>query len=75
MRKRRSILQGLIVFDIEGDKWTLDLREDHGELYEGQPKQGAKTDLTLTISDSNFVKLVMGKIGPQQVSHSALIIL
>lgn len=55
-----------MVFVIDGEKWTLDLRSGNGSVYEGAPKNEEKPDLTLTISDDNFVKLVMGKIGPQQ---------
>eukprot|EP00878_Enallax_costatus_P003979 GHUV01004201.1.p2 GENE.GHUV01004201.1~~GHUV01004201.1.p2 ORF type:complete len:129 (+),score=40.24 GHUV01004201.1:99-485(+) len=58
--------KGLVVFNIEGDQWTLDLRPESGS---GSVKKGApaeKPDLTLTISDDNFVKLVMGKLNPQQ---------
>lgn len=60
-------MQGLVVFNIDGDQWTLDLRPESGK---GSVKKGApeeKPDLTLTISDENFVKLVMGKLNPQQV--------
>jgi len=60
-------LQGLVVFSIDGDKQTLDLRGGKGKTYKGMPENGEKPELTLTISDDNFVKLVMGKLGPQQV--------
>ena len=59
-------LQGLVVFKIDGDDWTLDLREGAGTVKKGGPAE--KPDLTLTISDDNFSKLVMGKLSPQQVS-------
>ena len=54
-----------MVFDIDGEKWTLDLRPGSRKVSQGEPE--GKPDLTLTISDQNFVKLVMGKMGPQQV--------
>ena len=62
-------MQGLILFKIDGDEWTLDLRPETeaGNISQGPPPEGSKPDLTLTISDDNFVKLVNGKIGPQQV--------
>ncbi len=53
------------MFDIDGEKWTLDLRPGSRKVSKGAPE--GKPDLTLTISDENFVKLVMGKMGPQQV--------
>lgn len=58
------------MFVIDGDKWTLDLREGAGSVTQGPPID--KPDLTLTISDENFAKMVMGKLSPQQVGvHEA----
>ncbi|KAG2489785.1 hypothetical protein HYH03_011735 [Edaphochlamys debaryana] len=60
-------VKGVVVFKIDDDEWTLDLSEgSEGELYEGPPKGETKADLTLTVSDANFVQLVMGKLNPQQ---------
>lgn len=53
------------MFDIDKEKWTLDLREGTRAVSKGAPAD--KADLTLTVSDDNFVKLVNGKLGPQQV--------
>ena len=58
-------MQGLIVFDVDKEKWALDLREGTRSVTKGAPSD--KPDLTLTITDDNFVKLVTGKLGPQQV--------
>jgi hypothetical protein len=55
------------VFDVDGQQWTLDLREGEGSLTEGAPSE--KADLTLTMSDANFAQLVMGKLNPQQVGE------
>lgn len=57
--------QGLVVFVIDGQQWTLDLREGAGSVTQGPPTD--KPDLTMTISDENFAKMVMGKLSPQQV--------
>ena len=58
----------MVVFKIDGAQWTLDLRPDSKpSVEEGPPPADVKPDLTLTISDDNFGKLVMGKLGPQQV--------
>ena len=57
-----------MVFNIDGEKWTLVLTPGERKVFKGEPE--GKPNLTLTISDENFVKLVMGKMGPQQV-HSA----
>ncbi|KAK9864927.1 hypothetical protein WJX84_010474 [Apatococcus fuscideae] len=63
-----SRVKGLILFKIDGEEWTLDLRPETGtgSISKGPAPKGFKPDLTLTISDDNFVKLVAGKIGPQQ---------
>ena len=58
--------QGLVLFKIDDEEWTLDLRSGKGKVSKGGAGSD-KPDLTLTISDDNFVKLVMGKMGPQQV--------
>ena len=54
-----------MVFNIDGEKWTLVLNPGERKVFKGEPE--GKPTLTLTISDENFVKLVMGKMGPQQV--------
>ena len=59
--------QGLVLFKIDDEEWTLDLRSGKGKVSKGGAGED-KPDLTLTISDDNFVKLVMGKMGPQQVT-------
>ncbi|DBB06671.1 TPA: hypothetical protein ACH3X1_012181 [Trebouxia sp. C0004] len=61
-----SKLKGLVLFKIDDEEWTLDLRSGKGKVSKGGAGSD-KPDLTLTISDENFVKLVMGKMGPQQV--------
>lgn len=61
-----------MLFKIDGQEWTLDLRPGKGSLTAGPPPDGLKADLVLTISDTDFVKLVMGKMGPQQVSTPAM---
>lgn len=63
-------VQGLIVFDVDKEKWTLDLRPGKGSVTKGPPAKEEKPDLTLTISDDNFLKLTSGKLGPQQVGLS-----
>ena len=57
------------MFDIDKEKWTLDLREGTRAVSKGAPAD--KPDLTLTVSDDNFVKLVNGKLGPQQVCQGS----
>jgi putative sterol carrier protein len=63
-------VQGVIVFDVGGLKWSLDLRSGTGTLTEGDAEDDP--DLTLTTSHENFAKLVSGQLNPQQVRYSAL---
>lgn len=57
-------VKGLVHFKIDDSEWSLDLRSGKGSLSEGPPSE--KADLTITISDDNFVKMVAGKQSPQQ---------
>ncbi|CAL5225513.1 g8343 [Coccomyxa viridis] len=57
-------VKGTVLFNIDGEKWTLVLNPEERKVFKGEPE--GKPTLTLTISDENFVKLVMGKMGPQQ---------
>lgn len=41
---------------------ALDLKK--ALVYEGQPKEG-KPNTTMTISDSDFVQVALGKLSPQ----------
>eukprot|EP00803_Ostreobium_quekettii_P001399 evm.model.scf_456.3 EVM.evm.TU.scf_456.3 scf_456:10210-12094(+) len=58
-------IKGVIVFRIGGSEWTLDLREGDGSLEAGLPGDDVTADLELTAKESDFVKLVMGKMSPQ----------
>ncbi len=57
----------MIILGAESE-WSLDLRDPaKARVISGAPPEGESPDLTLTISDANFAKLVAGKLGPQQV--------
>lgn len=58
-------IKGIVVFNIDGEEWSLDLREGKGNLARGAIDV-VDADLTLTANDANFAALVMGKLGPQQ---------
>lgn len=50
----------------KGDKnkhWTVDLKNAPGFVKEGEH---GKADVTITIADSDYVDLVVGKLNPQQ---------
>lgn len=45
-------------------QWTIDLKTGNGALHQG-PYTG-KTDVTFTVSDEDFMEVVMGKLNPQK---------
>lgn len=57
-------VQALIVFSVGDNAWTLDLTSGAGHLSRGTSEDA---DLTLTMNDDTFQKLVSGKLNPQQV--------
>lgn len=56
-------LQAIVVFDVDGEKWTLDLRPEKGTLTKGEPEE--KAALILSMKEPTFVALVMGKTSSQ----------
>ena len=55
------------MFNIDESVWTLDLREGTGKLVSGAPEDDTSPDVELSLSGTDFVKLVMGELTPQQV--------
>ena len=67
---------------VESGKWTVDLANGNGQVYKGESKNGgpeliflkyeafqkiaAKANTTLTLEDSDMVKLVGGNLNAQQ---------
>ncbi|XP_036060762.1 peroxisomal multifunctional enzyme type 2 [Onychomys torridus] len=49
-------------------KWTIDLKNGSGEVYQGPAKGSA--DTTIIISDEDFMEVVMGKLDPQKAFFS-----
>ena len=47
--------QAIVVFKIDKDEWTLDLRPGKGSLKKGPSED--KVNLTLTVNSANFVQL------------------
>ncbi|KAM6475423.1 peroxisomal multifunctional enzyme type 2 [Liasis olivaceus] len=45
-------------------QWTIDLKNGSGELYQGSAR--GKADTVFTISDEDFVNLVLGNLTPQK---------
>ncbi|POM59895.1 Sterol-binding protein [Phytophthora palmivora] len=56
-------VKGIIQFDITGaGKWNLDLKSATPALTEGSKK----ADVTITLSDADFVAIALGKLNAQQ---------
>lgn len=49
-------------------KWTVDLKNGTGEVYQGPAKGSA--DVTITLSDDDFIGVVLGKVDPQKAFFS-----
>lgn len=44
---------------------AIDLKNGSGSLYKGAPQ--AKADVTFSLSDEDFMEVVLGKLNPQKV--------
>lgn len=49
-------------------QWTIDLKNGSGSLHKG-PYSG-KVDVTITVSDEDFMEVVLGKLNPQKAFFS-----
>ncbi|XP_032483789.1 peroxisomal multifunctional enzyme type 2 isoform X1 [Phocoena sinus] len=49
-------------------KWTIDLKNGSGKVYQGPAKDSA--DVTITLSDEDFMEVVLGKLDPQKAFFS-----
>ncbi|CAH1795822.1 unnamed protein product, partial [Owenia fusiformis] len=62
----KAIFQWNITKDGKTQTWTVDLKNGNGAAYKGTPQGGAKAGCTLTLSDDDFVDMVMGKLNAQK---------
>ncbi|XP_075035392.1 peroxisomal multifunctional enzyme type 2 [Mixophyes fleayi] len=49
-------------------QWTIDLKNGTGEVYRGKVR--GRADTSFTLSDQDFMELVLGKLNPQQAFFS-----
>ncbi|TKC35335.1 hypothetical protein EI555_000573, partial [Monodon monoceros] len=49
-------------------KWTIDLKNGSGKVYQGPARDSA--DVTITLSDEDFMEVVLGKLDPQKAFFS-----
>ncbi|XP_007947351.2 peroxisomal multifunctional enzyme type 2 [Orycteropus afer afer] len=49
-------------------KWTIDLKNGSGKVYQGPAKDSA--DTTIIISDEDFMQVALGKLDPQKAFFS-----
>ncbi|GMR45079.1 hypothetical protein PMAYCL1PPCAC_15274, partial [Pristionchus mayeri] len=62
-------INAIVVYEILKDgklagKWTMDFKKSPNEVYEGEPKNGAKPNCTVTMEDETFVALSAGELDP-----------
>ncbi|XP_047448757.1 peroxisomal multifunctional enzyme type 2 [Mugil cephalus] len=53
---------------VNAAQWTIDLKNGSGSLHKG-PYSG-KADVTITVSDEDFMEVVQGKLNPQKAFFS-----
>ncbi|XP_040051622.1 peroxisomal multifunctional enzyme type 2 [Gasterosteus aculeatus] len=49
-------------------EWTMDLKNGSGSLHRGPA--GGKADVTITVSDEDFMEVVQGRLNPQKAFFS-----
>ncbi|KAK3238910.1 hypothetical protein CYMTET_51120 [Cymbomonas tetramitiformis] len=60
-------MNAVVAFKIDGQVFTVDLKNGSGSVTEGE---AGKADLTITVSDENFLQLVEGKLNSQMAFMS-----
>ncbi|KAJ0401855.1 hypothetical protein P43SY_007789 [Pythium insidiosum] len=67
-----SKVKGTIKFDVTGAGiWLVDLKNGNGKV--APATAGDKADLTITISEANFLALIDNKLNPQQAFMKGLV--
>ena len=64
--------RGIIVFDVDNQKWFIDLKNGEGSAGKGMPPTG-NPDATITLKEADFMKLVKGEAsGPSLLMSGKL---
>ncbi|RYG45360.1 SCP2 sterol-binding domain-containing protein [archaeon] len=63
-RAVRLQVNGVVLYEIGGKPWTVDLKNGDGSVKEGKH---ATPDVTIIVADDDFLQLANGKLNPQQV--------
>ncbi|TMW62354.1 hypothetical protein Poli38472_009847 [Pythium oligandrum] len=67
-----SKVKGTIKFDVTGASiWLVDLKNGNGKVTKSTPEE--KADITITLSEANFLKLIDNKLNPQQAFMKGLV--
>ncbi|DBA04300.1 TPA: hypothetical protein N0F65_002062 [Lagenidium giganteum] len=65
-------VKGVIKFDVSGaGMWLVDLKNGSGNVSSSSASD--KADLTITLSEANFIQLIEGKLNPQQAFMKGLV--
>ncbi|CAF1663769.1 unnamed protein product, partial [Adineta ricciae] len=56
-------INSVYAFDLQGDKWYLDMKNDNGSAGQGEPPSG-KAQCTFKMSKSDFAAMFAGKLKP-----------
>mmetsp|Transcript_49096 Transcript_49096/g.59482 ORF Transcript_49096/g.59482 Transcript_49096/m.59482 type:complete len:120 (+) Transcript_49096:125-484(+) len=64
-KKLQKKFKGTVVFTIDGEKYSLDLKSSDCTVAKGDDGM-PKPDLYVTISEKDFMKLIDGSLNPQQ---------
>ncbi|KAM9330931.1 peroxisomal multifunctional enzyme type 2 [Gastrophryne carolinensis] len=65
VKKVNAVFQWEIIKDGKpAAEWTIDLKNGSGDVYRGKAR--SRTDTTFTLSDQDFMDLVLGKLNPQK---------
>ncbi|CAF3732611.1 unnamed protein product [Adineta steineri] len=56
-------INSVYTFDLQGDRWYLDMKNDNGSVGQGEPPSG-KAQCTFKMSKSDFQSMFAGKLKP-----------